>query len=58
MLSQSLKEFAPDAPFDLVRHSVAAIWMLPPEMQNGIIHAYVLVNPVSNEGRRHLVDVL
>jgi len=40
-LSEGLLEFAPDAPFDLVRHSVEAIATLPVEMRPGIIHAYV-----------------
>jgi MFS family permease len=40
-LSAGLKEFAPDASFDLVRHSVEAIWTLPPEQRPGVIHAYV-----------------
>jgi hypothetical protein len=54
MQSRGLKEFAPDAPFDLVRHHVAVIWALPPEMRKGIIHALVLVSPtqpISNTGK-------
>ena len=42
-LSLSLKKYAPDAPFGLVRHSVEVIYILPVEQQAGVIHAYVLV---------------
>lgn len=41
-LAQGLHEFAPDAPFELVRNSVEAIKTLPEEMQVGVKHAYVL----------------
>ncbi|GAA5956352.1 hypothetical protein JCM3765_005638 [Sporobolomyces pararoseus] len=41
-LAQGLHEFAPDAPFELVRNSVDAIKTLPAEMQVGVKHAYVL----------------
>lgn len=47
-LSQGLKQSAPDAPFALVRHSVAAIWQLPPEQRTAVIHAYVGVNTASS----------
>jgi len=40
-LNQGLMEFAPGAPFDLVRHSAGAVATLPIEMQAGVIHAYV-----------------
>jgi len=40
-LSAGLKLSAPDAPFDLVRHSVEAIWTLPEDQRPGVIHAYV-----------------
>jgi MFS family permease len=40
-LSAGLKQFAPDASFDLVRHSVEAIWSLPDAQRPGVIHAYV-----------------
>jgi hypothetical protein len=43
-LAAGLKEFAPDAPFQLVRHSVDSIWTLPPAQRVGVIHAYVKVN--------------
>jgi hypothetical protein len=43
-LANDLRRFAPDAPFDLVRHSVDAIWTLPSEQQAGVIHSYVLVS--------------
>jgi hypothetical protein len=42
-LSAGLKQSAPDAPFDLVRHSVEAIWTLPEDQRPGVIHAYVKV---------------
>lgn len=45
-LSAGLKLSAPDAPFDLVRHSVEAIWTLPEDQRAGVIHAYVKVNPL------------
>ncbi|TNY23706.1 major facilitator superfamily domain-containing protein [Rhodotorula diobovata] len=41
-LGSSLREFAPEAPFDLVRNSVEAIPTLPAELQPGVVHAYVL----------------
>lgn len=41
-LASALHEFAPDAPFDLVRNSVEAIATLPKEQQAGVIHAYVV----------------
>ncbi|GAA6021533.1 hypothetical protein JCM11491_006474 [Sporobolomyces phaffii] len=41
-LAQGLREFAPDAPFNLVRNSVEAIKTLDPAMQVGVKHAYVL----------------
>ncbi|GAA5917435.1 hypothetical protein JCM6882_008662 [Rhodosporidiobolus microsporus] len=40
-LSSALKEFAPDAPYDLVRLSVQAIPTLDAAMQVGVKHAYV-----------------
>jgi hypothetical protein len=43
-LSAGLKQFAPEAPFTLVRNSIEAIYTLPVELQAGVIHAYVLVN--------------
>ncbi|BGP04230.1 hypothetical protein JCM10049v2_000028 [Rhodotorula toruloides] len=39
-LGSSLHEFAPEAPFQLVRNSVEAIPTLPKAMQPGVIHAY------------------
>jgi hypothetical protein len=58
-LSQGLTEFAPDAPFNLVHHSVPAIWMLLPVMQEGIIHTYVLVSPTTklDKGRLNALQV-
>ena len=41
-LAQGLHEFAPAAPFELVRNSVEAIKTLSPEEQVGVKHAYVL----------------
>ncbi|GJN91916.1 hypothetical protein Rhopal_004941-T1 [Rhodotorula paludigena] len=41
-LSSALREFAPEAPFELVRQSVQAIPTLPEDLQPGVIHAYVL----------------
>ncbi|GAA5923697.1 MDR family MFS transporter [Sporobolomyces koalae] len=41
-LAQGLHEFAPDAPFDLVRNNVESIKTLAPELQVGVKHAYVL----------------
>ncbi|GAA5974406.1 hypothetical protein JCM8115_004065 [Rhodotorula mucilaginosa] len=41
-LSSALREFAPDAPYALVRNSVQAIPELPKELQPGVVHAYVL----------------
>jgi hypothetical protein len=55
--SRGLKEFTPGAPFDF-RHYVAVIWVLPPETQKGVIHAYVLVSPtqpISNKGRLNVL---
>ncbi|KAM0747337.1 MFS general substrate transporter [Meredithblackwellia eburnea MCA 4105] len=40
-LSRYLRQYAPDAPFDLVRNSVAAIRQLPKDLQPGVITAYV-----------------
>ncbi|WOO81253.1 Aspyridones efflux protein [Vanrija pseudolonga] len=37
-----LKEFAPDAPFDLVRQSTSAIYEIDPSLRPGVIHAYIL----------------
>ncbi|GAA5909666.1 hypothetical protein JCM5296_006726 [Sporobolomyces johnsonii] len=41
-LASALHEFAPDAPFDLVRNSVDAIKTIAPDLQPGVRHAYVL----------------
>lgn len=41
-LASALHEFAPTAPFDLVRNSVESIKTLDPELQDGVKHAYVL----------------
>ncbi|SCV67930.1 BQ2448_51 [Microbotryum intermedium] len=41
-LSSALKEFAPDAPFELVRNSVEAIKTLPADIKPAVIHAYVV----------------
>ncbi|GAA5856891.1 hypothetical protein JCM9279_007592 [Rhodotorula babjevae] len=41
-LGSALREFAPDAPFQLVRNSVEAIPTLPVELQPGVVHAYAL----------------
>ncbi|KDQ12822.1 hypothetical protein BOTBODRAFT_189074 [Botryobasidium botryosum FD-172 SS1] len=40
-LASGLREFAPDAPYDLLRQSVEAIATLPPDQKAGAIHAYV-----------------
>ncbi|KDQ05977.1 hypothetical protein BOTBODRAFT_168326 [Botryobasidium botryosum FD-172 SS1] len=40
-LASGLHEFAPDAPYDLLRQSVEAIATLPPDQKAGAIHAYV-----------------
>jgi len=40
-LGKGLTEFAPDAPFDLVKNSVEAIYTLSPDLIPGVIHAYV-----------------
>jgi hypothetical protein len=42
-LSSGLTTYAPEAPFQLVRDSVEAIYTLPVAQQAGVIHAYVLV---------------
>jgi hypothetical protein len=42
-LNSGLVKYAPEAPFELVRHSVEAIYTLPVAQQAGVIHAYVLV---------------
>jgi hypothetical protein len=44
-LSQNIPIFAPDAPLQLVLHSVDAIKTLPALQQVGVIHAYV-VRPI------------
>ncbi|BGP57253.1 hypothetical protein JCM8202_002830 [Rhodotorula sphaerocarpa] len=41
-LTSALHDFAPEAPFELVRNSVQAIPELPKALQPGVIHAYVL----------------
>ncbi|GAA6053549.1 hypothetical protein JCM3770_005189 [Rhodotorula araucariae] len=41
-LSSALREYAPDAPYELVRNSVEAIPTLPEDLQPGVVHAYVL----------------
>ncbi|GAA5916994.1 hypothetical protein JCM8208_003424 [Rhodotorula glutinis] len=41
-LGSALREFAPEAPFQLVRNSVEAIPTLPVELQPGVVHAYAL----------------
>ena len=41
-LGTALREYAPDAPFELVRNSVEAIKTLPLEQQAGVVHAYVV----------------
>lgn len=41
-LNRYLPLYAPDAPFDLVRHSTKAIYDIPKELQAGVIHAYIL----------------
>lgn len=41
-LNRYLREYAPDAPFDLVRQSTTAIYTIPQELQAGVIHAYLL----------------
>ncbi|KAM0753699.1 MFS general substrate transporter, partial [Meredithblackwellia eburnea MCA 4105] len=41
-LASGLHQFAPDAPFELVRNSVEAIKTLPKAQQPGVIHAYCL----------------
>lgn len=42
-LAQNLVREAPDAPFELIRHSVAAIYELSPTLRAGVINAYVEV---------------
>jgi hypothetical protein len=42
-LAKGLRESAPEAPFELVRHSVDAIWGLEEGQRAGVIHAYVKV---------------
>ena len=41
-LNKELRELAPDAPFDVVRQSVSAIYTLPVALQPAVIHAYVI----------------
>ncbi|KAL1411348.1 hypothetical protein Q8F55_002299 [Vanrija albida] len=41
-LNKYLREFAPDAPFDLVRQQTEAIRKIDPSLQAGVIHAYTL----------------
>ncbi|KAF8576867.1 MFS general substrate transporter [Ramaria rubella] len=41
-LAKYIEIFAPDAPFELILHSVDAIFSLPLEQRTGVIHAYVL----------------
>lgn len=41
-LNRYLVQYAPDAPFNVVRHSPAAIYTLAKELQPGVIHAYLL----------------
>ena len=58
-LAQGLVKEAPGAPFELVRHSVEAIYTLPPDMRAGVIRAYVEVWVViSFHLRRILMFVL
>ncbi|TXT09034.1 hypothetical protein VHUM_02508 [Vanrija humicola] len=41
-LNKYLREYAPDAPFDVVRQSTEAIRKIPEALQPGVIHAYIL----------------
>lgn len=41
-LNKYLKEYAPNAPFDLVRQSTSAIYEIDPSLRPGVIHAYIL----------------
>ena len=41
-LNKELRELAPDAPFEVVRQSVSAIYTLPVALQPSVIHAYVI----------------
>lgn len=41
-LNKELKRLAPEAPFQLVRQSVSAIFTLPPEQQAPVIDAYII----------------
>jgi hypothetical protein len=41
-LNKELKALAPEAPFEVVRQSVSAIFTLPPDQQPSVIHAYVI----------------
>lgn len=41
-LNKELKILAPEAPFELVRQSVSAIFSLPAAQQPSVIHAYVI----------------
>ena len=45
-LAQGLVKDAPSAPFELVCHSVEAIYTLPLDMHAGVIRAYVEVRVV------------
>ena len=41
-LATGLHQFAPDAPFDLLKQSVTALHSLPESQRAGAIHAYVV----------------
>ncbi|KAF8509602.1 major facilitator superfamily domain-containing protein [Hysterangium stoloniferum] len=41
-LATTLKQLAPDAPFDLIMHSIDSIWQLPMDQRTRVIRAYVL----------------
>lgn len=41
-LAEYLKVYAADAPYQVVLHSVDAIWQLPIEQRTGVIRAYVV----------------
>jgi len=41
-LAMNLKQVAPDAPFNLVLHSVDSIWQLPLDQRTRVIRAYIL----------------
>lgn len=45
-LAKLLVTEAPTAPFELVRHSVSAIFDLPPDVRVGVVHAYVQVRSI------------